>query len=401
MAWKRPKLLFVFGTRPEAIKLCPLIRTLTQSGRYEIRVCVTGQHRQMLDQVLSTFGVIPGYDLDIMAPGQTLFGSTSRMMSGLEEVFKEEEPTLTVVQGDTTSTFCGALASLYAHVPVGHVEAGLRTGDLAQPFPEEANRILTSRLTALHFAPTGSAAEILRRELVAPERIFVTGNTGIDAVLYVSDALRHGQLRVPGRVSVPQNRKLILVTAHRRENFGAPFSCICRAIAQIANRPDVHVVFPAHLNPNVRRPIAEHLAGHPQITILPPLDYVPFVDLLSRAFLVITDSGGIQEECPSLGKPVVVLREKTERFEAVDVGTVRLAGTNAERIVAEVFRLLDSAEEHQCASTVHNPYGDGKACQRIQAALDSYFGRSTAEDLNQPFGYFPPLKKAVAAAASC
>jgi len=401
MTIQKPKLLFVFGTRPEAIKLCPLIRTLQQTDRYDTRVCVTAQHRQMLDQVLSTFGVVPDYDLDIMAPGQTLFGSTSRMMGGLEKVFEQENPSMTVVQGDTTSTLCGALASLYAHVPLAHVEAGLRTGDLAQPFPEEANRTLTSRLSALHFAPTARAAEMLRRELIPTERIHITGNTGIDAILYVSNALREGRLQVSGPIPLPRNGKLILATAHRRENFGEPFAGICRALAEIARRPDVHIVFPAHPNPNVRGPIAEHLEGHSGVTILPPLDYVPFVDLLSRAFLVITDSGGIQEECPSLGKPVIVLREKTERSEAVELGTVRLVGTNPEQIIAEAFRLLDSAEEHRRASAVHNPYGDGRACERIEAALTSYLSAAAETQEENVPRYYPPVTKAAALAAHC
>jgi UDP-N-acetylglucosamine 2-epimerase (non-hydrolysing) len=323
------KILLIFGTRPEAIKLCPVIRSLREhSARFDVKVCVTAQHREMLDQVLEAFEVKPDYDLDIMRPGQTLFESTSRILASLEPVFKEQRPDLAIVQGDTTTTLCGALASFYEGVPVAHVEAGLRTGDMRQPFPEEMNRVLASRLTALHFAPTQEAAGNLRKEGVPPESIKVTGNTGIDAVLYVRDRLEQGKLQGREWPELDPHKKLILVTAHRRESFGGGFERICRGLAELANRTDIQIVYPVHPNPNVQDPVERLLAGHPNIRLIEPLSYVPFVDLMRRAYLLITDSGGIQEEGPSLGKPILVLREKTERPEAVTAGTVRLVGAD-------------------------------------------------------------------------
>ncbi len=360
-------ILFIFGTRPEAIKLAALIRYLGRfPERYRVRVCVTAQHRAMLDQVLSAFGIRPDYDLDLMTPGQTLFESTSRIVAGLERVLGDCKPDLAMVQGDTTTTFCGALAAFYARVPVAHVEAGLRTGDLAQPFPEEANRALAARIAALHFAPTAAAAANLAREGITTG-VHVTGNTGIDAVLYIRDRLDRGEL--PSAEWPSPEKKLILVTAHRRESFGEGFDRICQAVSQIAGRPDVRVIYPVHPNPNVRRAADRWLRGHPNITLAEPLDYVRFVDLMRRAYLILTDSGGIQEEGPSLGKPILVLREKTERPEAVEAGTVKLVGTEVSKIVSETTRLLEDPREFERMSRLHNPYGDGRASEYIERIL--------------------------------
>ncbi|MBZ5611591.1 MAG: UDP-N-acetylglucosamine 2-epimerase (non-hydrolyzing) [Acidobacteriia bacterium] len=377
------KILLIFGTRPEAIKLCPVIRSLREyssspveaaaRGAFDVKVCVTGQHRQMLDQVLEAFEVKPDHDLDLMLPGQTLFQSTSRILAGLEGVLKSERPDMVMVQGDTTTTFCGALAAFYLHVPVSHVEAGLRTGDLRQPFPEEMNRVLTSRLAALHFAATEEAAENLRREGVAACSISVTGNTGIDAVLYVRDGLEQRRLRGGNWPELEaSSKKLVLVTAHRRESFGEGFERICRALAELAERPDVLIVYPVHPNPNVQDPVQRYLAGHPNIRLIEPVSYVPFVDLMRRAYLLITDSGGIQEEGPSLGKPILVLREKTERPEAVRAGTVKLVGTEVAAIVNEATRLIEDRDAYEAMARVHNPYGDGKASPRIAAVIHSF-----------------------------
>jgi UDP-N-acetylglucosamine 2-epimerase (non-hydrolysing) len=369
------KALIVIGTRPEAIKLCPLILSLRESREFEVRVCVTAQHRDLLDQVLSVFGVKPDHDLNIMTPGQTLFQSTTRILTALEDVLEGERPDVVIVQGDTTTTFCGALASFYKHLPVGHVEAGLRTGDMEQPFPEEMNRVLTGRLSTLHFAPTEGAAENLYREGVRRESVFVTGNTGIDAVLHLSEALRSGHVTAPEWPAVDKGKRLLLVTAHRRESFGAGFEGICAALRRLAQRQDVQIIYPVHPNPHVRDAVNRHLNGAPNIVLMEPLGYVEFVDLMQRADILITDSGGIQEEGPSLGKPVLVLRDKTERPEAVEAGTVRLVGTDTGRITAEVTRLLEDVEAYDAMARRHNPYGDGRASGRIAAAIGSYLGR--------------------------
>jgi UDP-N-acetylglucosamine 2-epimerase (non-hydrolysing) len=371
----RRTVLFIFGTRPEAIKLCPLLLKLRAfPERYAIKVCVTGQHRGMLDQVLQAFEIMPDYDLNVMTAGQTLFQSTARILQALEQPFANAKPDLAVVQGDTTTTLCGALAAFYSGVPVAHVEAGLRTGDLHQPFPEELNRVLTAKLALLHFPATPAAAENLRREGISGP-VCITGNTGIDAVLHVRDRLERGEL--PASASNfwldPAGKRLILVTAHRRESFGEGFMRICQALAAIADRNDVHVVYPVHPNPNVQAAVNQHLRSHPNITLTEPMDYVPFVDLMRRAYLILTDSGGIQEEAPSLGKPVLVLREKTERPEAVEAGTAKLVGTDTGRIVRETLTLLDSRDEYQRMSRIHNPYGDGRASERIEAALRDHW----------------------------
>lgn len=370
------KLLFIFGTRPEAIKLCPVIKHLRAKRReYQVSVCVTAQHRELLDQVLPVFGVQPDYDLGVMRPDQSLFESTSRILSALEPVLARERPDLVVVQGDTTTTLCGALAAFYRRVPVAHVEAGLRTHDLSQPFPEEMNRVVTSRLAALHFAATEGAARNLRAEGVPRRRIAVTGNPGIDAVLDVRRRLETGALPGATLAALDPRKKLILVTAHRRESFGEGFERICRALKQLASRPDVQIVYPVHPNPNVRGPVRRHLAGCRNILLTDPLCYVPFVDLMRRAHILLTDSGGIQEEGPSLGKPILVMRDKTERPEAVQAGTVRLVGTDENRIVREAVKLLEDAALYRRMSHVHNPYGDGRASERIARAIGSFFER--------------------------
>jgi len=367
------KILLVFGTRPEAIKLCPVLLNLRQNPGFNVRGCVTAQHRAMLDQVLAAFQITPDYDLDLMQPGQTLAQITARVLTALEPVLQSERPDMVLVQGDTTTTLSGALAAFYERIPVGHVEAGLRTGDLGQPFPEEFNRVVTTRLAALHFAPTETAAHHLLAEGVPPPRIAVTGNSGIDAVLYVRDALESGRLPAPAWPQLDPAKKLIAVTAHRRESFGEGFARICEALACLARRGDVQIVYPVHRNPNVMQPVYSRLDGLPDVHLLEPLDYIPFVDLMRRAYLLITDSGGIQEEAPSLGKPVLVMREKTERPEAVEAGTVKLVGADTERIVHEAARLLDDHVEYARMARIHNPYGDGQASSRIRQAIESYF----------------------------
>lgn len=343
---------------------------------FTVRVCVTAQHRGMLDQVLTAFQVRPDHDLDMMRAHQTLTGLTGRMTSALEPVLQQEKPDVVLVQGDTTTTLCGALAAFYARIPVAHVEAGLRTGDMTQPFPEEMNRVLTGRLTSLHLAATQGAANNLLAEGVPQDRIAVTGQSGIDAVLYIRDRLATGDL---AGLDWPQfanwvrsNKKLIVVTAHRRESFGPGFESICAGIARIAARPDVQIVYPVHRNPNVMEPVFRILGNRDNVLLTDPLDYVGFVDLMRRADILITDSGGIQEEGPSLGKPILVLRDKTERPEAVEAGTVKLVGTDANRIFLEAARLLDDPELRIRLSAVHNPYGDGCASPRIAAALRSF-----------------------------
>lgn len=366
--------LFLFGTRPEAVKLCPVVRRLRLAPDiYDVKVCVTAQHRAMLDQVLSVFDVVPDIDLNLMQPGQTLSQSSSRMIGALEPVMQELRPDFAIVQGDTTTTFCGALAAFYARVPVIHIEAGLRTWDMGQPFPEEMNRVLTGRLATHHFAATAWAAGNLAQEGVPASNIHVTGNTGIDAVLHVRDRLVSGEVTSQRNWSfLNPDKKLIVVTAHRRESFGPGFERICRALTEIASRPDVEIVYPVHPNPNVQEPVNRILSGHPSIHLVEPLDYIPFVDLARRAYLLITDSGGVQEEGPSLGKPILVLRDKTERPEAVEAGTVKLVGTDENRIINEARLLLDNADLHRAMTRVHNPYGDGRASERISDLICSF-----------------------------
>lgn len=367
------KILLVFGTRPEAIKLCPVLLHLREHHPdICTKVCVTAQHREMLDQVLDVFQVRPDYDLDCMRPGQSLFQSTSQILGALEAVLSQDKPDLLLVQGDTTTTLCGAMAGFYSRVPVGHVEAGLRTGDMDQPFPEEFNRVVVGRIASLHFAATPWAADNLRKEGVAPESITVTGNTGIDAVLHVRDGLLHGRWPALQRVPLDPDRKLVLVTAHRRESFGEGFEQICAALSELALRPDLQIVYPVHRNPNVREPVYRWLGSKDNVLLIDPLEYVPFVDLLMRARLVLTDSGGIQEEAPSLGKPVLVMRNKTERPEAVLAGTARLVGDRKENILRECVRLLDDHDAYAAMARAHNPYGDGRASRRIAEVLSAF-----------------------------
>jgi UDP-N-acetylglucosamine 2-epimerase (non-hydrolysing) len=375
----RRDILVVFGTRPEAIKLCPVVLHLGRFPEaYRVRVCVTAQHRRLLDQVLAAFHVTPDRDLNLMLPGQTLAQSTSRAVAALDPVLEAERPDMVIVQGDTTTTLAGALAAFYRRIPVGHVEAGLRTGDFAQPFPEEMNRVLTTRLAALHLAATQTAASNLRREGIAPAAIAVTGNTVVDAVLHVRNGLESGRLPHPEWPWLDPRKRLILVTAHRRESFGSGLERICRALLDLAARPDVQIVCPVHPNPRVQHPLERLLGPHPAIRLMEPLDYVPFVDLMLRASILITDSGGMQEEGPSLGKPILVLREKTERPEALAAGTVRLVGSDPRRILAGAGELLDDPAEYARRARVHNPYGDGHASERIEVAIRSFFGIKSA-----------------------
>jgi UDP-N-acetylglucosamine 2-epimerase (non-hydrolysing) len=368
-----PKILFIFGTRPEAIKLCPLVLHM-RARRLEFhpKVCVTAQHRSLLDAMLERFDVHPDHDLNVMQPNQSLTELTARVLSGLDAVLRRENPAMILVQGDTTTTFAAALAGFYHRIAVGHVEAGLRTGDLNQPFPEELNRVLATRLSALHFAPTRRAQQNLLAEGVPAHRVIVTGNTGIDALLYTRERLESGQW--PGyQGPLPAaGQRLILMTAHRRESFGAGFEQICEAVLQIARRGDAVIVYPVHPNPNVRGVVERKLAGVAGVHLIEPLDYVPFVDLMRRADLLLTDSGGVQEEGPSLGKPVLVLREKTERQEAVEAGTARLVGTDPARIVAEVEKLLASEAAREPFTRIRNPFGDGRASARIADAILSF-----------------------------
>lgn len=354
------RILAVVGTRPEAIKMAPVIRALRSEPWAEVRVLATAQHRQMLDQVLDAFAIVPDVDLDIMAPNQTLPELTSRLLSRLDEVFARERPDAVLIQGDTTTVMTAAMAAFYRHIAVGHVEAGLRTGDLQNPFPEEMNRIVAGRLSRWHFAPTAGARDNLLREGFDPASVHVTGNTVIDALLEVV------QREVPLPVEVPEGRRMLLVTAHRRENFGAPFREVCEAVRDIADRhADVHVVYPVHPNPNVSGPAHEILSGHARIVLCPPLDYLPFVAAMKRAHLILTDSGGVQEEAPALGKPVLVMRQETERPEAVEAGVVKLVGPVREAIVAEASRLLDDPEAYARMARGVSPYGDGRAAGRI------------------------------------
>ncbi len=363
------RILSVVGTRPEAVKMALVARTLAAADGIEHTLCVTAQHREMLDSVLRLFALKPDYDLDVMTPGQDLTDVTRAVLNGMRGALAEARPDRVLVQGDTTTVLATALAAFYARIPVGHVEAGLRTGDMSAPWPEEMNRRLADALSDRHYAPTETARRQLLDEGLPDAGIVVTGNTVIDSLLYVvgrldsePDLLRRAQTRLP---EYHAGRNLILVTGHRRESFGAGFEQICRAIAEISGRDDVEIVYPVHLNPRVREPVFRHLADLPNVHLIEPLDYLAFVHLMNQAHLILTDSGGIQEEAPSLGKPVLVMRETTERPEAVAAGTVKLVGTNAEYITQEVGRLLDEPEMYAAMARVHHPYGDGRASQRI------------------------------------
>ncbi len=367
------KIMIVFGTRPEAIKMAPVVRALREAKQWEVKVCVTAQHRQMLDQVLDLFNIKPDFDLNLMKPGQDLTDITSNVLIGMRDVFNQWKPDLVFVHGDTTTAMAASLAAFYAKIPVAHVEAGLRTNNIYSPWPEEMNRRMVGRVASLHFAPTETARANLLAEGCADKSIFVTGNTVIDALLNVverinKDTTLNQQLR-ERFAFLKEDKRLILVTGHRRENFGQGFEDICKALRKIAERDDVEIVYPVHLNPNVQEPVRRILGDCPRIHLIEPLDYLPFVYLMNRAHILLTDSGGIQEEAPSLGKPVLVMRDTTERPEAVKAGTVRLVGTDAARIVSVTIELLDDMQKYQRMSQAHNPYGDGRAAQRIVEIL--------------------------------
>lgn len=367
------KLLTVIGTRPEAIKMAPLLKVLSDDLCFDAKVCVTAQHRQMLDQVLELFDIRPDFDLDLMKPGQDLSDITSNVLLGMREVYKQWRPDIILVHGDTTTTLGASLSGYYAKIKVAHIEAGLRTGNKYAPWPEEMNRRLTGAVTDIHFAPTETARLNLIGEGVNLENIHVTGNTVIDALLAVVSMI-HNDAALRNKLDadfdfLDINKRLILVTGHRRENFGAGFESICHSLAEIAHRGDVQVVYPVHLNPNVQEPVHRILGSEPNVKLISPLDYLPFVYMMDRSTLLITDSGGVQEEGPSLGKPVLVMRDTTERPEAVDVGTVKLVGTDRKSIVREANRLLDDPIVYESMARAHNPYGDGKAVERIQNIL--------------------------------
>lgn len=365
------KILLVFGTRPEAIKMAPLALKLKENMQdFETKVCVTGQHRQMLDQVLELFHLTPDFDLNLMKPGQTLSDVTSGVLKGLDWVFGEWTPDVVLVHGDTATTFAASLAAYYHKIKVGHVEAGLRTGDIYSPWPEEANRKLTGALASYHFAPTQSSYSNLIKENIDPSLIQITGNTVIDALLTVKEKVETDQNIIDQFNHkfdfLDANKKLILVTGHRRENFGQGFLNICNALANIAKKyQNIQIVYPVHLNPNVQKPVNELLSGISNIYLIEPQDYLPFVYLMNRSYLILTDSGGIQEEAPSLGKPVLVMRDTTERPEAVEAGTVKLVGTDAKIIEKSVTDLIENNDLYQLMAEAHNPYGDGTSCQQI------------------------------------
>ena len=372
------KILLVFGTRPEAIKMAPLVKALQKdTEHFETRVCVTAQHRQMLDQVLEVFGITPEYDLNIMAPNQDLYDITAKVLLGLREVLKDFRPDTVLVHGDTTTSMAASLAAFYMQIPVGHVEAGLRTYNMLSPWPEEMNRQVTDRICTYYFAPTEQSRANLLQENVDAKKIFITGNTVIDALLMAVDIISTTagvkekmakELQEKGYTV--GDREYILVTGHRRENFGDGFLHICKAIKELAAlHPEMDIVYPVHLNPNVQKPVYELLSSLSNVYLISPLDYLPFIYAMQHSTLLLTDSGGVQEEAPSLGKPVLVMRDTTERPEAVEAGTVKLVGTNAEAIVSNVTALLLDKEMYKRMSETHNPYGDGQACERIIAAL--------------------------------
>lgn len=368
------KILIVFGTRPEAIKMVPLVKEFEKhTDFFDMKVCVTAQHREMLDQVLELFDIEPDFDLNIMAPGQDLYDITSKVLLGMRNVLNTFKPDIVLVHGDTTTTISTTLAAFYQQIPVGHVEAGLRTGNIYSPWPEEANRLLTTQITKYHFAPTETNKANLLKEHIEEKNIIVTGNTVIDTLFMVLDKIKtdtsleqniHTEIKAKGFLIT--ERIIVLVTGHRRENFGDGFLNICSALRELAEQhPEVDFVYPVHLNPNVQKPVREILTGIDNVYLIHPLDYLPFVYLLSKAYLVLTDSGGVQEEAPSLGKPVLVMRDTTERPEAVEAGTVLLIGTDKEGIKTNVSSLLESETLYQKMSYAHNPYGDGNACAKI------------------------------------
>ncbi|PDH40424.1 MAG: UDP-N-acetylglucosamine 2-epimerase (non-hydrolyzing) [OM182 bacterium MED-G24] len=368
------KVLCVFGTRPEAIKMAPVVLSLQSAADIDVRVCVTAQHREMLDQVLQLFDIAPAYDLNIMKPGQSLNGIVSSVLVGLESVFEDFPPDLVLVHGDTSTTFATSLAAYHHQIRVGHVEAGLRTGNLYSPWPEEANRKLTGALANVHFAPTEGAAQNLRREGVSEERVLVTGNTVVDALLSVTERIENdADLNTQLASQFPfldAGKQLILVTGHRRESFGDGFERICDALIQLDAMKNVQIVYPVHLNPNVQEPVYRRLADTDNVYLIEPQDYLPFVYLMMRSHIVLTDSGGIQEEAPSLGKPVLVMRDATERPEALEAGTVELVGTDVALICSRVRKLLEDEAAYETMSHAHNPYGDGQAARRIRTYIE-------------------------------
>ena len=373
MSEAEQKILVVCGTRPEAIKMAPLVVELRKRKQLEVKLCITGQHKEMLDQVLALFELIPDFDLKIMRQGQDLTDITTSVLTGLREVFDGYRPDKVLVHGDTTTTLSASLAAFYAGIEVGHVEAGLRTGNRHSPWPEEVNRQMTSVLAERHYAPTQHARLNLEAENVAADKILVTGNTVIDALLSIVKKLDEGQA---GAASVAQpfgfldpGKRLILVTGHRRENFGNRFENICIALAKLARRGDVQIVYPVHLNPRVREPVNRHLADLDNVFLLEPIDYLPFVYLMNKSYLIISDSGGIQEEAPALGKPVLLMRDTTERPEAVEAGTVRLVGTDPEKIIDAAVLLLEDEEEYRKMNVATNPYGTGHSCHMIAEDL--------------------------------
>ncbi len=373
----KKKVLTVFGTRPEAIKMAPIVKELESDERFEAKVCVTAQHRQMLDQVLQLFGIVPDYDLDLMKAGQTLNEVTARILLSLKPVLEEFKPDVILVHGDTATTFATSLAAYYEQISVGHIEAGLRTGNIYSPWPEEANRKLTGVLTRFHFAPTEVSRENLLSENHTKDNIFVVGNSVIDALhlgieKIKSDAVLDEKLKAQFSF-LDETEKVLLVTGHRRESFGGGFERICQSLRQISEKfSDCKIVYPVHLNPNVREPVNRLLSGVDNIHLIEPLDYLPFIYLMNRSSLILTDSGGIQEEAPSLGKPVLVMRDTTERPEAVDAGTVKLVGTSVDTIVEMVSELFTSIDSYANMSKANNPYGDGKTSRRVCDILEQY-----------------------------
>lgn len=374
---KQNKILVVFGTRPEAIKMAPLVLELRKRKHLEIQVCVTAQHRQMLDQVLQLFDLVPEFDLDIMQSQQDLIDITSRVLLGIRDVINQAKPDLVLVHGDTSTTFSASLAAFYLNVKVGHIEAGLRTGDIRSPWPEEMNRKLTSSLTELHFSPTETAKQNLLGEGISPDNIFVSGNTVIDALIQVVSKLQDDIVlcnALKHQFSfIDPSKKLILVTGHRRESFGDGFENICLALAKLAKSSEVQIVYPVHLNPNVQEPVKRILANIDNIFLIEPQDYLPFVYLMSICTLILTDSGGIQEEAPSLGKPVLVMRDTTERPEAVTAGTVKLVGTDTNTVVSATNKLLTDTQAYSEMAVAHNPYGDGKASENIANIIEKRY----------------------------
>lgn len=372
------KVLCVFGTRPEAIKMAPVVNVLRNAEDVDVSVCVTGQHREMLDQVLSLFSITPNFDLSVMKAGQTLNEITSAILMGLRPVLCESAPDMILVHGDTTTTLAAALAGYYERIPVGHVEAGLRTGNIYSPWPEEINRRVAGSIAQLHFAPTAVAQRNLLSESIPAEHIHVVGNTVVDALLNVVQILEEDAAKsaeMDQAFGLDPNKRTLLVTGHRRESFGSGFIRICTALRRLAERKDLQIVYPVHLNPNVKGPVEEHLSGLDSVHLIAPQDYLPFVHLMRRADIILTDSGGVQEEAPSLGKPVLVMRDTTERPEAVSAGTVKLVGTDTELIVKEVTALLSDTAAYEAMARTHNPYGDGQAADRILTYIRSYFAK--------------------------